>query len=207
MYLAMELLDGELFADVLARERRLDPKTAIRVLLPVAEALDALHRSGSIHRDIKPENIFLAQTDAGRWQPKLIDFGLARSTSPGVGRITEAGAVVGTPAYMSYEHLIGDDVDSGEDVYAPSVVLYQTMTGELPFAGNTPMEQISALAANQPLSTLDYGVGDEELWAIVQRGLARRKTLPRGRWRSRPARTMLSTCHSPRTNYRTAPAA
>jgi serine/threonine-protein kinase len=179
-YLSMELLDGEPFADVLARERRLDPRTAIRVLLPIAEALDVLHRSGSILRDVRPENIFLAQTDAGRWQPKLIDFSLARSTRPGEGRVTELGVVMGTPAYMSYEHLRGEELDGREDVYALSVVLYQAMTGKLPFAGVTPMEQLSALAANHPSSTVDHGAGDAELWAIVERGLAPRSE----RWAS-----------------------
>jgi eukaryotic-like serine/threonine-protein kinase len=179
-YLAMELLDGETFADVLTRERRLDPATAIRVLLPIAEALDALHRSGSIHRDLKPENIFLTRSDAGRWQPKLIDFGLARSAHPGAGRITEIGVAMGAPAYVSYERLLGEEADLREDVYALSVILYQTMTGELPFAGVTPSEQISALTANRVLSTVDHGAGDAELWAIVKRGLARRSE----RWAS-----------------------
>jgi serine/threonine-protein kinase len=171
-YLAMELLDGEPLAEVLDRERRLDPLTAVRVLLPIAEVLDALHRSGIIHRDVRPENIFLTRDDAGHWQPKLIDFGLARSTDPGAARLTEAGSMIGTPAYMSRERLLGEDVDAREDVYGLSVVLYHVITGELPFAGEGPVEVFSALTANCPRSTADHRAGDEELWAIVARGLA-----------------------------------
>jgi serine/threonine-protein kinase len=179
-YLAMELLDGEVLADVLNRERRLDPMTAVRVLLPIADVLDALHRSGIIHRDVKPDNIFLTRDDAGRWQPKLIDFGLARSTDQGVNRLTEAGAMLGTPAYMSRERLLGEDVDASEDVYALAVVLYEAMTGALPFDGETPLEVFSALTADRPRSTVDHGAGDAPLWAVVERGLASRSE----RWAS-----------------------
>ena len=179
-YLAMELLEGEALAGALCREQRLEPGAAIRVLLPIAEALDALHRRGIIHRDVKPENIFLARDDAGYWQPKLIDFGLARSTAPDARRITATGAVMGTPVYMSRERLLGEDVDFQEDVWALSVVLYRAITGELPFDGRDPMLLLAALTENRPRSILDYGVGDADLWAILERGFA-----PRGeRWAS-----------------------
>lgn len=179
-YLAMELLDGEALAEVLSRERRLDPATAIQVLLPIADALEAIHRRGVIHRDIKPENIFLARDDAGHWQPKLIDFGLARRTDPDAARLTDCGAVMGTPVYMSRERLMGEDVDLQEDLWGLSVVLYLAITGELPFDGKNPIVLIHALTMNRPRSLLSHGVGDADLWAILERGLA-----PRGeRWAS-----------------------
>jgi serine/threonine-protein kinase len=170
-YLAMELLEGEALADVLARERRFDPRTAIQVLLPIAEALEALHRHGIIHRDVKPENIFLATDDAGRCQPKLIDFGLARRTDRNAVRLTVAGSIMGTPGYMSRERLLGGDVGLGEDVYGLTVVLYRAITGALPFDAKTPAALLAALNAG-PRSILTDGVGDPELWTIVERGLA-----------------------------------
>jgi serine/threonine-protein kinase len=173
-YLAMELLDGEPLADMMAQGRRLDPRAAVQMLLPIAEALDALHRHHIIHRDIKPANIFLARDDRGRWQPKLIDFGLARKTDRSAGRLTERGAILGTPVYMSRERLLGEDADLLEDIYGLSVVLYQAITGKLPFDGENAMALLGALTANRPRSILAHGVGDPDLWAIVERGLAPR---------------------------------
>ena len=171
-FLVMELLDGEVLADVLEREGRLDAITAVRTILPIADALSALHAKGILHRDVKPENIFLARCDSGRWQPKLIDFGVAKLEQRAAKRLTKQGMAVGTPSYMSPEQLKGEETDGRSDVWAFSVVLYETLTGALPFEGETHVLLLLALLDSQarPIST--YGVGDEELWAILQRGFA-----------------------------------
>lgn len=170
-FLVMELLDGEALAEVLDRERRLDAVTAVRTILPIADALAALHERGIVHRDVKPENIFLARCDSGRWQPKLIDFGVAKLEQPVAKRITRKGMAVGTPNYMSPEQLQGQETDPRSDVWALSVVLYETLTGALPFEAEAAVDLLMAMLGNDPTPLAAFGVGDEELWGIVRRGL------------------------------------
>ena len=169
-FLVMELLDGEPLSDVLERERTLDPVAAVRTLLPIADGLVALHDKGIIHRDIKPENIYLSQGDTGRWQPKLIDFGVARLVDlGGRDKITRRGMVVGTPVYMALEQIQGAEADERSDVWALAAVLCETMAGVLPFEGPGLAAHIALLFANTPARACE----DDALWAILQRGLAR----------------------------------
>jgi serine/threonine-protein kinase len=180
-FLVMELLDGECLADVLDREGRLDAVTALRVILPVAGALEAMHAKGILHRDVKPDNVFLSRDDAGRWQPKLIDFGLARlGDHTGAGRITQRGVVVGTPVYLSPERLRGEEAGVGDDVWALCVVLYLLVTGEVPFEGESVVELLVALAGDEPSPLASHGISDPALWDILRRGLGPRST----RWPS-----------------------
>jgi serine/threonine-protein kinase len=167
-FLVMELLAGESLARVLEREPRLDPVRAVRTLLPIAGALAAMHERDMIHRDVKPENIFLARDDAGRQRPKLIDFGLARVPSR---RITQRGAVMGTPGYLPPEQLRGEDGDALADVWALSAVLYESVAGVRPLPGETYLELLQAIAVGRIAPLADHGVDEEELWAIVARGL------------------------------------
>jgi serine/threonine-protein kinase len=168
-FLVMELLDGEPLADVLARRRRLEPTLAVRTLLPIVGALAAMHERQIIHRDIKPENIFLARDDSGGSRPKLIDFGLARAPAR---RITQRGVVMGTPAYLSPEQLRGEEADHHGDVWAISAVLYETITGVVPFPGATLIEIIGAALTQRIKPLADLGFADAELSAVVDRGLA-----------------------------------
>jgi eukaryotic-like serine/threonine-protein kinase len=168
----MELLDGECLADVIEREGRLDAVTALRVMLPIAGALEAMHGKGILHRDVKPDNVFLSRDDAGRWQPKLIDFGLARIDSRArAGRITQRGMVIGTPVYLSPERIRGEEAGAKDDVWALCVSLYVTVTGELPFEGDNVMDVFVALAKGAPRSLEAHGIDDPALWEILRRGL------------------------------------
>ncbi len=179
-FLVMELLEGELLGDVLYREKRLPGVTAMRVVLPIAGALGAMHAKGILHRDIKPDNIFLAQDDAGRWQPKLIDFGLARLDPASRSPITRRGEIVGTPVYLSPERIWGEPADPRDDVWALCVALYEMVTGAIPYAGDHPMQLMAALRAGEPRSLASHGVTDPELWEILRRGFLRRDA----RWES-----------------------
>ena len=147
--ISMELVDGEPLDRKLARGP-LPVRDALELAIQLADALAAAHRAGIVHRDVKPGNAMV--TASG--QLKLLDFGLARNL-PGVDvgtnaatvsrGLTTTGAVVGTPAYMSPEQVLGQPADARSDVFAAGCVLYEMLAGHRPFSGNTAMEQIAAV--------------------------------------------------------------
>ncbi len=148
LFLVMPLLSESLH-DLLRREGRLPYAEAAWLTLQVAEGLEAAHRFGLVHRDVKPENILL---DA-EGQAMLGDFGVARdlrALSLGDAHHTWTGMAVGTPEYMAPEQLRGEGVDQRADIYALGAVLYETLTGKLPFPGSSPYE-IAAQALDGPL--------------------------------------------------------
>jgi serine/threonine protein kinase len=119
-YLVMELVQGETLFSLLAREHRIDAIRAVQMILPIADGLRVAHDKQIVHRDIKPDNIFLATDALGRTQPKLIDFGIAKvEANNDDGKLTQIGAVLGSPEYMSPEQAVGaDDVDEQTDVWS-----------------------------------------------------------------------------------------
>ena len=146
-YLAMKLLQGETLEDRLNRVRGgLSPAESLRVAREIAEGLHVAHERGLIHRDIKPANIWL---EAGRDRVKILDFGLARGTGED-GQFTRAGAVIGTPAYMSPEQAKADDVDARCDLFSLGAVLYRTATGDMPFAGKDTLTMLAAVTSRTP---------------------------------------------------------
>jgi eukaryotic-like serine/threonine-protein kinase len=170
-YLAMELLNGESFASVLTRERRISPTAAVRLLLPVADTLHAAHLSGIIHRDLKPDNVFIARGATGRLQPKVLDFGSARLIRSG-SPLTAAGFAVGTPPYMSPEQITGSHaIDHRTDIWTLCVLLYRAVAGRRPFSGADHASLVMAIAHDDPTPLTDLGVGDPGLWGVVQLGL------------------------------------
>ncbi len=133
-YLVMELLEGMPLSDVLRYEEPMPPERVIHIALQVTDALRAAHAVGILHRDIKPENIFL-EDRAGEEFVKILDFGLAKLQSlEGIGP-TVPGTTVGTPAYMSPEQVRGKPLDERSDVYSLGMVLFEMLSGHLPFQG------------------------------------------------------------------------
>ena len=130
-FIVMELLHGESLAKIIDREGRLSSARAVQLLLPIADALSVAHAKGFVHRDVKPDNVFIANDDEGQLQPKLVDFGIVKSErQDSDSQLTQVGAVVGSPDYMSPEQARGlDNIDLRSDVWSFSVVLYETITG------------------------------------------------------------------------------
>ena len=138
--LSMELLAGETLGDRIARLGSLDLKTALAVAQQLAEGLDAAHRAGVLHRDFKSGNVVLTQDSRGL-RAVITDFGLARGgVGADRGTLTEVGTVIGSPAYMAPEQVRGDGVSAASDRYSFGVVLFEMVSGELPFRGDSALQ-------------------------------------------------------------------
>jgi serine/threonine-protein kinase len=169
-YLVMDQLEGQSLGRRLRRRGRVVPERAVQVLLPIADALAAVHARGIVHRDVKPDNVFLSRDNHGRIQPKVIDFGLAKLSQAPTSMLTGSG-VLGTPEYMPPEQVIeSSTVDHRADVWGFSVVLYEMLSGAIPFPGRSYPEILRAILDREvpPLTALGI---DPELWDIVASGL------------------------------------
>ena len=133
LYLAMEYVPGRTLKELLRDRERFSPATALEIMTGVLDGLAAAHASGIVHRDIKPENVLL--TADGRI--KVADFGLARAQS--AAGHTRAGLLIGTVAYVPPEQVTGGSTGPGGDVYSAGVMLFELLTGRLPFTGDTPL--------------------------------------------------------------------
>src|SRR5688500_460834 len=133
-FIVMELLSGETLSSIIEREGRLNSVWAVQLLLPIADALSAAHAKGFVHRDVKPDNVFVVH-DAGELQPKLVDFGIVKLPErEGNSQLTQLGAVLGSPEYMSPEQARGlEHIDLRSDVWSFSIMLYEAIAGETPF--------------------------------------------------------------------------
>jgi serine/threonine protein kinase len=137
VYIAMEYVDGPSLAQVMSEERRLDQQRVIGIGAQVAEALIAAHDFGIVHRDLKPDNVMLTRSRSGQDLVKVVDFGIAKATQGGKQTVTRTGFVIGTPAYMSPEQILGDVLDGRSDIYSLGCILYEMLTGERVFAGSS----------------------------------------------------------------------
>ena len=132
-YISMEYLEGEDLKTLIRNKEVLPADEAIGIAQQVCEGLVEAHRLGVVHRDLKPQNIMI-DTDG---QAKIMDFGIARSVeAPGV---TQTGVIIGTPDYISPEQAEGQEADERADIYSLGVILYEMVTGQLPFEGETPL--------------------------------------------------------------------
>ena len=147
-FIAMQLLRGSPLNDV-APQLSLEQKTI--VIRKVAEAVHAAHRLGLIHRDLKPANIMVEEDDGGGWHPYVVDFGLAREVAE--EGLTTTGCLVGTPAYMAPEQVLGKStaLDRRTDVYALGATLYEAVTGRKMFSGETPMHVMMQILDEEPV--------------------------------------------------------
>jgi eukaryotic-like serine/threonine-protein kinase len=155
-YIVMEFVEGRSGAQILTRQGPLDPATAAEAGIQACAGLDYAHRRGIIHRDVKPGNLMIVggPVGGGEMTVKLTDFGIARAVEQ--TRITQVGSVVGTAAYLSPEQVRGEEATPATDVYALGVVLYQFLTGRLPYEGSTLAELAVRQQNERPLSPSTY---------------------------------------------------
>ncbi|MDY0059877.1 MAG: serine/threonine-protein kinase [Myxococcota bacterium] len=177
LYLTMEFLEG-ISLDKLLREGGAFPLArALHIALQVGEVLVAAHAQGVLHRDLKPGNILLLPGPGGLDQVKVVDFGLALLLDRGEKRLTREGAVVGTPAYMAPEQFREQEVDARSDLYSLGVLLFELLTGQLPFAGATAEYMVQTLYLDPPSPARlapDQGI-PEALEQLILRLLAKSK--------------------------------
>ena len=144
LYIVMELLEGQTLRDLLAREAPLDPARAVSFMLQACGAVSAAHEAGLIHRDLKPANIFIEQRPNLAAVVKVLDFGVAKFAieehDDDYNTLTQVGAIIGTPRYMSPEQCTGAaPLTPASDVYSLGILLYEMLTGAVPFTADTPL--------------------------------------------------------------------
>jgi serine/threonine protein kinase/Tfp pilus assembly protein PilF len=132
-FITMEFIEGQDLKSLLAREGKLAPDQAVKIIQQVCLALEAAHTEGVVHRDLKPQNIMLDQ----QGRASVMDFGIARSLE--FGGMTQTGALIGTPEYMSPEQVRGEHVDERSDLFTLGVIFQEILTGTLPYQAETPM--------------------------------------------------------------------
>ena len=176
-FLVMEFVDGKELTDVLAQEGPMPPTRALAIVRQLASALEEAHRHGVVHRDIKPQNLRLMRyTPGGQVFLKVLDFGIAKQLGEGSGQgqLTATGAVMGTPMYMAPEQAGGHKVSAAADQYAVGIVLYELLTGTVPFTGET-LTGVLVSHLTKPPPPLPRQV-PEVLQKVVLRLLAKKPT-------------------------------
>lgn len=170
-YMAMELLDGEPLADILEPGQPLPIRDTVVMAIQLARALDYAHKRGIVHRDIKPGNIARVR---GTLDIKVMDFGIAHMESTKGEQRTRVGDVLGTPQYMSPEQMNGEKIDGRADLFSAGIVMYQMLTGQRPFSGDSVVSLALKIAKEDPtpLNKLRPGI-PASLRRVVDRCLAK----------------------------------
>ncbi|MBI5518339.1 MAG: serine/threonine protein kinase [Deltaproteobacteria bacterium] len=179
-FLVLEHLEGETLEARLERQGALDPGEALQLLLPVLSALEAAHARRVVHRDLKPANVFLARTRDGGVCPKVLDFGVA--WVPGARRLTGQHVLLGTPAYMAPEQARSvPDLDARADLWSFGAMLYECVSGRLPYDGASVAEVLVRSATESPVDLRALCPElPEALTAVVHRALDRNRALRYG---------------------------
>jgi serine/threonine-protein kinase len=155
VYIVMELLEGRTLREILSREAPLETARATSIMLQASDAVAAAHQAGIIHRDLKPSNILITQSADQPAVVKVFDFGIAKffaGKKDDASELAQSHSVIGTPRYMSPEQHSGAELTPATDVYSLGVILYEMLTGMVPFSGSTPAEIAEKHINNPPHS-------------------------------------------------------
>ena len=148
LYMAIEWVDGRLLRSILNEEKQLPVERAVKIALGICDALDYMHKRGIVHRDLKPENVMVDEND----NIKLIDFGIAMKEDARRLTFVNLSATLGTPDYISPEQVRGQRGDQRSDIYALGVMLYEMLTGRVPFIGPNPLVVMNERLITEPPS-------------------------------------------------------
>jgi len=169
-YIVMEYVDGVTLRDIVHTDGPMDPRRAIEVIADACQALNFSHQHGTIHRDVKPANIMISKGGA----VKVMDFGIAKALADAGNSVTQTAAVIGTAQYLSPEQARGETVDARSDVYSLGCVLYEILTGEPPFVGDSPVAVAYQHVREDPVAPSSrHGGISPELDAVVLKALAK----------------------------------
>jgi serine/threonine protein kinase len=170
VYMVMEWVEGRLLRSILSQERKLPIERSVTLTLRICDALDTMHKHGVVHRDLKPENIMVDSED----RIKIIDFGIAMKEDARRLTFVNLSATLGTPDYISPEQVRGQRGDQRSDIYAAGVMLYEMLTGQVPFAGPSPLASMNERLQHnaRPVRELNPKVSPA-LEEIVYRALER----------------------------------
>lgn len=148
-YMVMDYAEGTTLSELLEQETSLTIERSLPIFMQICEGLSHAHSKGVFHRDLKPGNVILTDSDSEIPLVRIVDFGLAKPTNPdGHSTLTEVGAVLGSPLYMSPEQAMSREVDHRTDIYSMGCLMYKTLTGRAPIEGDTALETLSAKCTN-----------------------------------------------------------
>ena len=169
-YLVMEIVRGR---PLYSLGFPVASRRALRIMLQICGALEEAHSLGLVHRDLKPNNVMISKVD-GRDFARVLDYGIAKSQS-GSTSLTRSGAIIGTPEYLSPEQAAGEEVDRRSDIYSLGVMLYEMVTGKLPFQANSAMGQVYAHIHHTPSPPCDHAEITPEVNALILDCLAKKR--------------------------------
>jgi formylglycine-generating enzyme required for sulfatase activity/serine/threonine protein kinase len=174
LFLAMEFIDGKPLSRVIAQERALPVERVVHITEQIAEALTAAHALKIIHRDLKPDNIMITRKGTESEFVKVLDFGIAKSVADNRENLTKTGFVLGTPVYMSPEQVLGEELDPRSDLYSLAIIVYEMLSGRLPFTGDNPQSIMMKRIIGEPTRLRAAAPGiSESIERVVMEGLAR----------------------------------
>jgi eukaryotic-like serine/threonine-protein kinase len=170
LYMVIEWVDGRLLRTILNEEKKLPIDRAVKITLGMCDALDYMHKRGIVHRDLKPENVMVDEND----DIKLIDFGIAMKEDARRLTFVNVSNMLGTPDYISPEQVKGGRGDQRSDIYALGIMLYEMLTGTVPFVGPNPLAVMNERLLNEPIAPRGFNSEiSPELQEVLYRALER----------------------------------